>query len=119
MFVLLVAFLCNVYLSSIGYLLLKITFCYFVRFGENMMRDQGQLDIFPASVIPKSIQHMMKPIWMEKDGRVGWSRRSKFVAADDSNMGLRVVTEPAVLSSVLKYVADSEVYLDSVLLFSY
>lgn len=78
-------------------------------FGENMMRDQGQLDIFPASVIPKSIQHMMKPIWMEKDGRVGWSRRSKFVAADDSNMGLRVVTEPAVLSSVLKYVADSEV----------
>lgn len=74
------------------------------------MRDQGQLDIFPASVIPKSIQHMMKPIWTEKDGRVGWSRRSKIVAADDSNMGLRVITEPSTLSSVLKYVADSEVY---------
>lgn len=78
-------------------------------FGEHVMRDQGQLDIFPASVIPKSIQHMMKPIWVEKDGRLGWSRKSKIIAADESNMGMCVITEPAVLSSILKYVTDSEV----------
>lgn len=78
-------------------------------FGEHMMRDQGQLDIFPASVFPKNIQHMMKPIWVQKDGRVGWSSKPNSMSTQDDKMGMRVVTEPAVLSSVLKYVTDAEV----------
>lgn len=62
---------------------------------------------------------MMKFIWMEKDGWVGWFCCLKFVVVDDSNMGLCVVIEFVVFFFVFKYVVDFEVYFDLVFFFSY
>ncbi|KAG6546992.1 hypothetical protein Mapa_011608 [Marchantia paleacea] len=76
-------------------------------FTENVMYEQGQLDIFPASLIPKNLHSMMEPITKSKGGMVGRYRSKK--GGSGSLTGLRMSTEPAVLFPVLKYVPDSEV----------
>lgn len=71
------------------------------------MYEQGQVDIFPASLIPKNLHGLMEPIWSLNDGKVGRARTRKANYGDKT--GLRMSTEPGVLFSVLKYVPDEEV----------
>ncbi|KAL2654121.1 hypothetical protein R1flu_022249 [Riccia fluitans] len=76
-------------------------------FTENVIYEQGQVDIFPASLIPNNLQTMMEPVTKSKSGMVGRYRVKKGNAGMIS--GLRMSTEPSVLFPVLKYVPDSEV----------
>ncbi|CAM6092610.1 unnamed protein product [Calypogeia fissa] len=75
-------------------------------FTENVMYEQGQVDIFPASLIPKNLHGLMEPIWSLNGGRVGRARTKKANYGDKT--GVRMSTEPGVLFSVLKYVPDEE-----------
>lgn len=108
------------------FLLLKLTFCGITsilvshmpswcccstRFGENVLKDPGQVDIFPSSKIPKGIRHMVQPI--PYGGRGLGRVRQKLGDVKGSGRGVRVITEPGVLSAILKWVPDVEVKFPS------
>ncbi|XP_078440153.1 zincin-like metalloproteases family protein isoform X2 [Wolffia australiana] len=63
-------------------------------FSENIMRYPGSVDVFPATRIPNNIQHIMKPILPREKGKT---------------KGFHITTDPATLSSILKWVPDPEV----------
>jgi hypothetical protein len=63
------------------------------------MMDPGMVDIYPYTRIQKDMQHHFRPVYRFTDSS---SRREK---------GLRIVTEPNSVSSVLKWIPDEEVYL--------
>ncbi|KAJ7567508.1 hypothetical protein O6H91_02G150900 [Diphasiastrum complanatum] len=73
-------------------------------YGENILHDQGQIDIFPSSKIPRNLHHMLSPIQRSKSGVPKVT-----VEARDIEKGWRVITEPGILSSILKWVPDPEV----------
>ncbi|KAL3686148.1 hypothetical protein R1sor_004170 [Riccia sorocarpa] len=77
-------------------------------FTENVIYEQGQLDIFPSTLIPQNLQTMMEPITKFENGMVRRSRAKKGSNAGMTS-GLRMSTEPGVLFPVLKYVPDPEV----------
>ncbi|KAI3918677.1 hypothetical protein MKX01_041997 [Papaver californicum] len=66
------------------------------QFNENVINDPGFVDIFPASRIPKRIQHLLRPIYHTS------SSASK-------EKGFRMTTDQGTLSSVLQWVSDEEV----------
>ncbi|KAL8539610.1 hypothetical protein ACS0TY_001278 [Phlomoides rotata] len=75
-------------------------------FNENIVTDPGHVDIFPASRIPKKLQHLTKPIYRLP------SSSSKISAGLNSNIkekGLRLVTESNALCSILQLAPDAEV----------
>ncbi|KAI3869797.1 hypothetical protein MKW98_030978 [Papaver atlanticum] len=62
------------------------------QFNENIINDPGFVDIFPASRIPKRIQHLLRPIY-----------------SASKEKGFRISTDQGTLSSVLQWVSDEEV----------
>ncbi|KAL7107300.1 hypothetical protein ACP275_06G045800 [Erythranthe tilingii] len=62
-------------------------------FNENIITDPGHVDIFPVSRIPKKLHHLAKPIRHPSS----------------SEKGLRLVTEPNTLCSILQLTSDAEV----------
>lgn len=64
------------------------------RFSENIVIDPGSIEVFPVSRIPKHMHHLLKPIY----------HRDK-----QKEKGFHITTDPATLSSLLKWVPDSEV----------
>lgn len=76
--------------------------CLF-RFGENIDKDPGHVDV-PASVIPKRLHHLMKPIKRYRSlGSISKNREKEF----------RIVTEESTLHTILQHVPDDEVVLVS------
>ncbi|XXG75946.1 hypothetical protein AAC387_Pa08g0408 [Persea americana] len=75
-------------------------------FNENIGTDPGFVDIFPASRIPKHIQHLFRPIYRPTSGA---SNRPFGLSNAFKEKGYRITTEPGTLSSVLKWVSDAEV----------
>ncbi|XP_020540649.1 mitochondrial intermediate peptidase, mitochondrial isoform X2 [Jatropha curcas] len=73
------------------------------QFGENISIDPGQVDIFPASRIPKNIQPLLTPVHRFTSGTSGGLLRSQ------KEKGLRIITEPRTLLSVLHWASDDEV----------
>ncbi|XP_074574605.1 mitochondrial intermediate peptidase, mitochondrial-like [Curcuma longa] len=74
-------------------------------FNENIILDPGSVDIFPASRLPKNIQHLCRTIYRPvpaSDGssKSGITRKEK---------GYRITTDSSTLSSILKWVSDAEV----------
>ncbi|KAH0449009.1 hypothetical protein IEQ34_022809 [Dendrobium chrysotoxum] len=76
------------------------------QFNENIITDPGHVDVFPASCIPKNMQHHFKPIYRQ------------FLPVDNEPLGLRekkkekgfrLVTDSSSLSSILKWVSHAEV----------
>ncbi|OVA03024.1 Peptidase M3A/M3B [Macleaya cordata] len=65
-------------------------------FSENTSIDPGFVDIFPASRIPKQIQHLLRPIYRTMPGTL-------------KEKGFRITTDPGTLSSVLQWASDDEV----------
>lgn len=76
------------------------------RYGENIIIDPGHVDIFPASRIPRPIQHLLKPIYRMKSGV---SKEALGSLDDEQEKGFRIITEPHTLSSVLQWTADDQV----------
>ncbi|KAJ4956022.1 hypothetical protein NE237_012805 [Protea cynaroides] len=70
-------------------------------FSENIIKDPGSVDIFPASRIPRNIQHFLRPI----------SRPTELMGAGNNlkEKGFRITTDPNTLSSVLQWASDDEV----------
>ncbi|XVE64095.1 hypothetical protein DITRI_Ditri07aG0073800 [Diplodiscus trichospermus] len=75
-------------------------------YGENIIIDPGHVDIFPASLIPRQIQHLLKPIY-RLTSRV--SKESLSSVDDEQEKGFRIITEPRTLSSFLQWTADDQV----------
>ncbi|XP_020589996.1 probable mitochondrial intermediate peptidase, mitochondrial isoform X3 [Phalaenopsis equestris] len=76
------------------------------QFNENIISDPGHVDVFPASYIPKNMQHHFKPIYRQ------------LLPADNESLGLRekrkekgfrLATDSSNLSSILKWVSHAEV----------
>ncbi|KAE8694234.1 putative mitochondrial intermediate peptidase [Hibiscus syriacus] len=75
-------------------------------YGENIMNDPGHVDVFPASCIPRQIQHHLKPIYRLTSGV---SKESLGSFDDKQEKGFRIITEPRTLSSVLQWTTDEQV----------
>ncbi|GAV64865.1 Peptidase_M3 domain-containing protein [Cephalotus follicularis] len=75
-------------------------------FGENISVDPGNLEIFPASRLPKHIHHLAKPIH-----RFASVTSSESLKSLDNikEKGFQISTEPRVLSSILQWASDDEV----------
>eukprot|EP00250_Pteridium_aquilinum_P035483 c9490_g1_i1 orf=69-2117(+) len=77
------------------------------KFVDNILKDPGHIDIFPASKVPKCIERMTKPIYRSEDGAVkiyskGEARTKGF------ELGVRIITESDNLCSLLKWAKDRE-----------
>lgn len=76
-------------------------------FVENILKDPGHVDIFPASKVPKCIQQMIKPIFRSKDGTLAeFPKGGRSTRGFES--GVRVFTEAENLSTILKWARDRE-----------
>ncbi|TYH41645.1 hypothetical protein ES332_D11G007500v1 [Gossypium tomentosum] len=75
-------------------------------YGENIINDPGDVDIFPASRIPRQIQHLLKPIYRLTSGV---SKESLGSYEDEQEKGFRIITEPRTLFSVLQLTPDEQV----------
>ncbi|KAG4172621.1 hypothetical protein ERO13_A11G007600v2 [Gossypium hirsutum] len=75
-------------------------------YGENIINDPGYVDIFPASRIPRQIQHLLKPIYRLTSGV---SKESLGSYEDEQEEGFRIMTEPRTLFSVLQLTPDEQV----------
>ncbi|KAL6530223.1 hypothetical protein OROHE_014576 [Orobanche hederae] len=76
-----------------------------IRYSENIITDQGHVDIFPASRIPKELHHLTKPIYRPPFA----SKKSTRQDTSSKERGLRVTTEPDTLCSTLQLASDDEV----------
>lgn len=76
------------------------------RYSENIITDPGHVDIFPASRIPRQIQHLLKPIYRMTSGV---SKEPLGSLNDEQEKGFRIITEPRTLSTVLQWTADDQV----------
>lgn len=61
---------------------------------------------FPASRIPKCIQHQLQRIHRKGSERLKQPSESR---NGTSESGFRIITEPGILSSVLKWTPDAEI----------
>ncbi|XP_058083190.1 mitochondrial intermediate peptidase, mitochondrial-like isoform X2 [Magnolia sinica] len=75
-------------------------------FSENIITDPGFVDIFPASRMPKHMQHLLKPIYHTMTGASKEPLGSRDTVKEK---GFRVTTDPGTLSSILKWASDAEV----------
>ncbi|KAM0899806.1 hypothetical protein ACQ4PT_021044 [Festuca glaucescens] len=75
------------------------------KFNENIMMKPGFVDIYPASRIPRNIQHNFKavsrsrPMGIEEQSNPMNTTRQK---------GLRILADSGTLSSALRWVSDEE-----------
>ncbi|XP_006854483.3 probable mitochondrial intermediate peptidase, mitochondrial isoform X1 [Amborella trichopoda] len=97
--------LCPGKLDRVNQLNLEITLLG-REFSENVIIDPGKVDIFPNTRIPKRIQSLLQPIYRN---RAGGLRESKEARDAMQESGFRIVTDPAILSSILKWTPDAEV----------
>ncbi|CAI9092072.1 OLC1v1027219C1 [Oldenlandia corymbosa var. corymbosa] len=74
-------------------------------FSENIMTDPGHVDIFPASVIPKRLHHLAKPIYRTSSGI---ARQSIWPSEEMKEKGFRLPTDPSSLFSIMQWVPDAE-----------
>ncbi|XP_058092278.1 mitochondrial intermediate peptidase, mitochondrial-like isoform X3 [Magnolia sinica] len=74
-------------------------------FSENIITDLGFVDIFPASRIPKHMQHLLKPIYRTMSGASKEPLGSRDMVKEK---GFCVTTDPGTLSSILKWASDAE-----------
>lgn len=84
----------------------KLILFILTRFNENIMIDPGSIDVFPASRIPKNIQHQSEPIChptLSPTENLPWPTYKK------KERGFRITTDFSTLSSVLRWVPDAEV----------
>ncbi|KAL6004877.1 Mitochondrial intermediate peptidase [Asimina triloba] len=79
-------------------------------FSENIVTDPGFVDIFPASRIPKHLQHLLKPIYRASSGS---SKEPSGPTDMIKEKGFRITTEPGSLTSILKWASDAEVRRES------
>ncbi|KAJ7949611.1 Mitochondrial intermediate peptidase, mitochondrial [Quillaja saponaria] len=75
-------------------------------FNENIVADPGNVDIFPPSHIPKTLHHLVKPIYRSRCSVTSNSLGSRDTIKEK---GYRVTTDPQTLSSVLQCASDEEV----------
>ncbi|XP_058092277.1 mitochondrial intermediate peptidase, mitochondrial-like isoform X1 [Magnolia sinica] len=75
-------------------------------FSENIITDLGFVDIFPASRIPKHMQHLLKPIYRTMSGASKEPLGSRDMVKEK---GFCVTTDPGTLSSILKWASDAEI----------
>ncbi|GFP88278.1 probable mitochondrial intermediate peptidase mitochondrial [Phtheirospermum japonicum] len=75
-------------------------------FNENIITDPGHVDIYPASRIPKKLHHLTKPIYRPSSFA---SKKSTGLDSNSKERGLRVLTEPNTLCSILQLAPDAEV----------
>ncbi|KAK7854884.1 mitochondrial intermediate peptidase, partial [Quercus suber] len=75
-------------------------------FNENIIIDPGSVDIFPSSRMPKSVHHLLKPIYRSTPGIL---RETVLPRDTMKEKGFRITTDPQNLSSVLQHVSDDEV----------
>ncbi|KAG0502810.1 hypothetical protein HPP92_002882 [Vanilla planifolia] len=71
-------------------------------FNENIIADPGYIDVFPASRIPKNMQHHFIPIYRQSNRLLGLGEKNKV-------KGFRLATDSCSLSSIMKWVTDGEV----------
>ncbi|WCJ36511.1 Mitochondrial intermediate peptidase mitochondrial [Euphorbia peplus] len=76
------------------------------KYSENISIDQGHVDIFPETRIPKAIRHLLTPIHRFKSGSSGGSVMS---GNNMKEKGFRITTEPSILQSIMHWTADEEV----------
>ncbi|KAF7103632.1 hypothetical protein CFC21_104604 [Triticum aestivum] len=76
------------------------------KFNENVMNKPGFVDIYPASRIPRNIQHNFKPISRFKPR--GVEEQSNAMNATRQK-GVRIVTDSGSVSSALRWASDEEV----------
>ncbi|KAL7586460.1 hypothetical protein Lser_V15G35967 [Lactuca serriola] len=70
------------------------------QYNENIAKDPGHVDIYPASRIPKNLHHLVKPVNRSTSPGQKVNIREK---------GFRIVTEPSTVSAVLQWAYDDEV----------
>ncbi|KAI3517585.1 hypothetical protein L1887_16800 [Cichorium endivia] len=70
------------------------------QYNENIAKDPGHVDVYPASRIPKNLHHLLKPVNRATSPGQKVNIREK---------GFRIVTEPSTVSSVLQWAHDDEV----------
>ncbi|XP_062153688.1 mitochondrial intermediate peptidase, mitochondrial isoform X2 [Alnus glutinosa] len=75
-------------------------------FNENIVIDPGSVDIFPRSRIPKSLHHLLKPIYRSTSAISKESLRPRDTMKEK---GFQITTDPHTLSSVLQWASDDEV----------
>ncbi|KAL6131881.1 hypothetical protein ACLB2K_070254 [Fragaria x ananassa] len=75
-------------------------------FSENIIIDPGAVDIFPASRMPQSLHHLLKPIYRSRSITV---RGSSGHSGAMKEKGFCIPTDPHTLSSVLQCASDNEV----------
>ncbi|XP_021977410.1 mitochondrial intermediate peptidase, mitochondrial [Helianthus annuus] len=70
------------------------------QYNENIAKEPGYVDVYPASLIPKNLHNLVKPV------NRSTSRGSRFNIREK---GFRIVTEPSTVSAVLQWTPDDEV----------
>lgn len=70
------------------------------QYNENIAKDPGHVDVYPASRIPKNLHHLVKPVNRATSPGQKVNFREK---------GFRIITEPSTVSSVLQWAHDDEV----------
>ncbi|KVH88373.1 Metallopeptidase, catalytic domain-containing protein [Cynara cardunculus var. scolymus] len=70
------------------------------QYNENIAKEPGHVDVYPASCIPKNLHHLVKPVNRSSSAGSRVNFRDK---------GFRIVTEPSTVSAVLQWTSDDEV----------
>ncbi|XP_024961820.1 mitochondrial intermediate peptidase, mitochondrial isoform X1 [Cynara cardunculus var. scolymus] len=69
------------------------------QYNENIAKEPGHVDVYPASCIPKNLHHLVKPVNRSSSAGSRVNFRDK---------GFRIVTEPSTVSAVLQWTSDDE-----------
>ncbi|KAJ9553243.1 hypothetical protein OSB04_017288 [Centaurea solstitialis] len=70
------------------------------QYNENIAKEPGHVDVYPASRISKNLHHLVKPVNRPTSAGSRVNFREK---------GFQIVTEPSTVSAVLQWASDDEV----------
>ncbi|KAL8217979.1 hypothetical protein R6Q57_021352 [Mikania cordata] len=70
------------------------------QYNDNIAKEPGYVDVYPASLIPKNLHNLVKPI-----NRL----TSHGLRVNISEKGFRIITDPSTVSAVLQWTSDDEV----------
>ncbi|OEL22139.1 putative mitochondrial intermediate peptidase, mitochondrial [Dichanthelium oligosanthes] len=76
------------------------------KFSENVMNKPGFVDVYPASRVPRNMQHHFKSVYRFNSG--SFEKQSNQMSTGKQK-GLRIVTDSGNLSSALRWISDEEV----------
>ncbi|CAN6173345.1 unnamed protein product [Urochloa humidicola] len=76
------------------------------KFSDNVMNKPGFVDVYPASRVPRNMQHHFKSVYRSNFGSFE-KQSNQMIAAKQK--GLRIVTDLGNLSSALRWISDEEV----------